>query len=130
MTPLDTGACCVITQGTSIASSKRKTLIARNSPREANTGVLATTAGRLRRWLSRLNNDNAQGEYYLTDVITLAVRDGMKVQAVPAPTIAEVLGVNDRSQLAQLEADCRRLCALIDARRRSDCGSAPHRYSR
>jgi bifunctional UDP-N-acetylglucosamine pyrophosphorylase/glucosamine-1-phosphate N-acetyltransferase len=87
------------------ANRKEKTV------REANTGVLATNAGRLRHWLSRLNNDNAQGEYYLTDVITLAVRDGVKVQAVPAPTIAEVLGVNDRLQLAQLEADFRRLCA-------------------
>jgi bifunctional UDP-N-acetylglucosamine pyrophosphorylase/glucosamine-1-phosphate N-acetyltransferase len=87
------------------ANRKEKTV------REANTGVLATNAGRLRQWLSRLNNDNAQGEYYLTDVITLAVRDGVKVQAVPAPTIAEVLGVNDRLQLAQLEADFRRLCA-------------------
>ena len=87
------------------ANRKEKTV------REANTGVLATNAGRLRQWLSRLTNDNAQGEYYLTDVITLAVRDGVKVQAVPAPTIAEVLGVNDRLQLAQLEADLRRLNA-------------------
>ncbi len=87
------------------ANRKEKTV------REANTGVLSTSAGRLRQWLSRLNNDNAQGEYYLTDVITLAVRDGVKVQAVPAPTTAEVLGVNDRLQLAQLESDFRRLSA-------------------
>ncbi len=76
--------------------------------REANTGVLVANAGRLKVWLARLTNDNAQGEYYLTDVITLAVRDGVAVQAVPAPTAAEVLGVNDRLQLAQLEAELRR----------------------
>jgi bifunctional UDP-N-acetylglucosamine pyrophosphorylase/glucosamine-1-phosphate N-acetyltransferase len=87
------------------ANRKEKTV------REANTGVLATNAGRLREWLARLTNDNAQGEYYLTDVITLAVRDGIKVHAMPAPSIPEVLGVNDRLQLASLEADYRRLAA-------------------
>lgn len=79
------------------ANRKEKTV------REANTGVLVTSAERLRQWLSRLGNHNAQGEYYLTDVITLAVRDGLRVHAVPAPTVAEVLGVNDRLQLAELE---------------------------
>jgi bifunctional UDP-N-acetylglucosamine pyrophosphorylase/glucosamine-1-phosphate N-acetyltransferase len=87
------------------ANRKEKTV------REANTGVLVTAAGRLRHWLSCLGNDNAQGEYYLTDVITLAVREGLRVQAVPAPTIPEVLGVNDRLQLAELEAAYRLLCA-------------------
>jgi bifunctional UDP-N-acetylglucosamine pyrophosphorylase/glucosamine-1-phosphate N-acetyltransferase len=87
------------------ANRKEKTV------REANTGVLVTTADRLRQWLSGLGNDNAQGEYYLTDVITLAVRDGLRVQAVPAPSIPEVLGVNDRLQLAELEAAYRHQCA-------------------
>jgi bifunctional UDP-N-acetylglucosamine pyrophosphorylase / glucosamine-1-phosphate N-acetyltransferase len=75
---------------------------------EANTGVLAAPAAALRGWLARLSNDNSQREYYLTDVITLAVRDGRRVEAVPAPTAAEVLGVNDRLQLAELEAEFRR----------------------
>jgi bifunctional UDP-N-acetylglucosamine pyrophosphorylase / glucosamine-1-phosphate N-acetyltransferase len=85
--------------------------------RESNTGLLAAPAAALRRWLASLRNDNSQGEYYLTDVVTLAVRDGFKVEAVVAPTVAEVLGVNDRLQLAGLEAEYRRLRAreLLEA---------------
>jgi bifunctional UDP-N-acetylglucosamine pyrophosphorylase/glucosamine-1-phosphate N-acetyltransferase len=79
--------------------------------REANTGILAAPAAALRRWLSALRNDNAQGEYYLTDVVTMAVKDGLRVEAVVSPSVAEVLGVNDRLQLAQLEAEHRRLRA-------------------
>ncbi len=84
---------------------------------ESNTGLMAVPAAALRRWLASLRNDNAQGEYYLTDVVTLAVRDGFKVEAVVAPTVAEVLGVNDRAQLAGLEAEYRRLRAreLLEA---------------
>jgi len=76
--------------------------------REANTGVMAASASALRRWLGRLSNDNAQREYYLTDVVTLAVKDGVKVEAVAAPSPNEVLGVNDRLQLATLESEYRR----------------------
>ena len=76
--------------------------------REANTGVMAAAASALRRWLGRLSNDNAQREYYLTDVVTLAVKDGVKVEAVAAPSPNEVLGVNDRLQLATLESEYRR----------------------
>jgi bifunctional UDP-N-acetylglucosamine pyrophosphorylase / glucosamine-1-phosphate N-acetyltransferase len=85
--------------------------------RESNTGLMAAPAAALRRWLASLGNDNAQREYYLPDVITLAVRDGFKVEAVIAPTTAEVLGVNDRLQLAELEAEHRRLQAraLLEA---------------
>ncbi|HUO78971.1 MAG TPA: bifunctional UDP-N-acetylglucosamine diphosphorylase/glucosamine-1-phosphate N-acetyltransferase GlmU [Steroidobacteraceae bacterium] len=85
--------------------------------RESNTGLMAAPAAALRRWLARLGNDNAQGEYYLTDVVTLAVRDGFRIEAVVAPTVAEVLGVNDRLQLAALEAEYRRLQAraLLEA---------------
>ena len=79
--------------------------------RESNTGVLVAPAAALRRWLGAIKNDNAQGEYYLTDVVTLAVRDGLKVEAVVAPTAAEVLGVNDKLQLAGLESEYRRLRA-------------------
>lgn len=83
--------------------------------REANTGLLAANAGHLRRWLSLLKNDNAQGEYYLTDIVTMAVRDGNKVEAVLAPDETEVLGVNDKVQLAQVEAQlrARRAMALM-----------------
>jgi bifunctional UDP-N-acetylglucosamine pyrophosphorylase/glucosamine-1-phosphate N-acetyltransferase len=71
---------------------------------ECNTGLMCVPAGRLRQWLAQLKNDNAQGEYYLTDVIVAAVRAGLKVNAVIAPTATEVLGVNDKRQLAELEA--------------------------
>ncbi|MDY0066560.1 MAG: bifunctional UDP-N-acetylglucosamine diphosphorylase/glucosamine-1-phosphate N-acetyltransferase GlmU [Steroidobacteraceae bacterium] len=74
---------------------------------EINTGLMSAPAGRLRKWLAALRNDNAQGEYYLTDVILAAVRDGLRVNAVTAPTQTEVLGVNDKVQLAELEAALR-----------------------
>lgn len=70
---------------------------------EGNTGIMAVNGGLLKKWLGRLNNQNAQGEYYLTDVIELAVRDGVMVRTVCAATVDEVLGVNDRLQLAHLE---------------------------
>jgi bifunctional UDP-N-acetylglucosamine pyrophosphorylase/glucosamine-1-phosphate N-acetyltransferase len=75
---------------------------------EINTGVLAAPAARLRSWLGALKADNAQGEYYLTDCIGAAVRDGCAVEAVIAETAAEVLGVNDKLQLAEVEAAHRR----------------------
>jgi bifunctional UDP-N-acetylglucosamine pyrophosphorylase/glucosamine-1-phosphate N-acetyltransferase len=78
---------------------------------ECNTGLMALGAGQLKGWLSKLSNDNAQGEYYLTDIVAMAVRDGVKVEAVVAPTVAEVLGVNDKLQLAQVEAEHRRMQA-------------------
>ncbi len=72
--------------------------------REGNTGVLAAGAKQLRSWLSRLRSDNAQGEYYLTDVVAMAVKDRVSVRSHEAATESEVLGVNDRLQLASLEA--------------------------
>jgi bifunctional UDP-N-acetylglucosamine pyrophosphorylase/glucosamine-1-phosphate N-acetyltransferase len=74
---------------------------------EINTGLMAVPAAALRKWLAELKNDNAQGEYYLTDIIVMAVRAGFRINAVIAPTEAEVLGVNDKVQLAQLEAALR-----------------------
>ena len=73
------------------------------SVREINTGILAAGAASLRRWLGRIDESNAQGERYLTDVIALAVDDGVGVISVSAGAVEEVLGVNDRSQLAKLE---------------------------
>jgi len=75
---------------------------------ESNTGLMCVPAGRLKGWLASLKNDNAQGEYYLTDIIVMAVRAGCEVHAVVAPTVTEVLGVNDKVQLADLEAAYRR----------------------
>lgn len=70
---------------------------------EVNTGILAVPGGKLKEWLSRLGNDNAQGEYYLTDIIALAVADGFYVDTTQPDDESEVLGINNRMQLAQLE---------------------------
>lgn len=70
---------------------------------EVNTGILALQAGRLKGWIKRLENSNAQGEYYLTDIIAMAVQDGVGVEALCTRDQDEVAGVNDRVQLAQLE---------------------------
>lgn len=71
--------------------------------REINTGLMCLPADGLRRWLGRLSADNAQGEYYLTDVIALARREGVAVHPVPCADRWEVQGVNDRAQLAGVE---------------------------
>ncbi|EPN4956151.1 bifunctional UDP-N-acetylglucosamine diphosphorylase/glucosamine-1-phosphate N-acetyltransferase GlmU [Vibrio diabolicus] len=71
--------------------------------KEINTGVMVATGGDLKRWLSGLNNNNAQGEYYLTDVIAAAHDEGRAVEAVHPVNAIEVEGVNDRAQLARLE---------------------------
>jgi bifunctional UDP-N-acetylglucosamine pyrophosphorylase/glucosamine-1-phosphate N-acetyltransferase len=70
---------------------------------EGNTGILATKGGRLKNWLSRLENNNAQQEYYLTDVIAMAVSDGLVINTCQPDTVDEVLGVNNRQQLSHLE---------------------------
>jgi bifunctional UDP-N-acetylglucosamine pyrophosphorylase/glucosamine-1-phosphate N-acetyltransferase len=70
---------------------------------EVNTGVLAVATRQLKRWIAELKNDNAQGEYYLTDIIALAVRDGVEVETHQPTYEWEVLGVNSKAQLAQLE---------------------------
>ena len=79
--------------------------------REANTGVMAVPARLLRKWLGKLGNNNSQGEYYLTDIIAMAVQDKIKVALLIAPTVAEVLGINDKVQLAEVEALYRELRA-------------------
>ncbi|MDH3316309.1 MAG: bifunctional UDP-N-acetylglucosamine diphosphorylase/glucosamine-1-phosphate N-acetyltransferase GlmU [Gammaproteobacteria bacterium] len=71
--------------------------------REINTGILAVSANRLRVWLEDLNNDNRQGEYYLTDVISLAVAEGIAVETVFPESPEDTLGANDRIDLARLE---------------------------
>jgi len=70
---------------------------------EVNTGILATKGSLLKGWLARLTNDNAQGEYYLTDIIAMAVADGIYVDTSQPGNESEVLGINNRAQLAQLE---------------------------
>lgn len=71
--------------------------------KEVNTGILAAKASDLTRWVDRLSNDNAQGEYYLTDIIAMAVSEGVAIKTASPQTESEVMGANDRVQLAQLE---------------------------
>jgi bifunctional UDP-N-acetylglucosamine pyrophosphorylase / glucosamine-1-phosphate N-acetyltransferase len=89
-----------------IVEEKDATL-AQRAIRECNSGVLAAPAQLLSRWVKQLKSDNSQGEFYLTDVIAMAVRETIPVQAVPARDASEVLGVNDKAQLAELESLCR-----------------------
>ena len=76
--------------------------------REVNTGLMALPAARLRAWLTGIRNDNAQREYYLTDIVLAAVREGLTINATIATTTTEVLGVNDKIQLAAIETENRR----------------------
>lgn len=92
----ETGSVCAIVEQKDASEAVLKIT-------EVNTGIMALSAKQLRGWIGRLENSNAQQEFYLTDIVAMAVADGIKVQAVHAPTEAEVQGVNDRVQLAQLE---------------------------
>jgi bifunctional UDP-N-acetylglucosamine pyrophosphorylase / glucosamine-1-phosphate N-acetyltransferase len=74
---------------------------------ECNTGVLAAPARLLRRWLQALRNDNSQGEYYLTDVIGMAAKEKVRIAPLVVSSAIEVLGVNDKVQLAEVEAALR-----------------------
>ena len=70
---------------------------------EVNTGVMALTSQQLMGWLSQIDNNNAQGEYYLTDLIAIATSDSVKVKSIEPQSATEVEGVNNRVQLSQLE---------------------------
>lgn len=85
--------------------------------REINTGVMAAPTAAFARWLAAVRPDNAAGEYFLTDVIALAVRDGMRVVTTTAADVTEGLGVNSRRDLAELERRYQRqqADALLDA---------------
>jgi len=104
--------------------------------RVINTGMIAAQAASLRRWLERLENRNAQGEFYLTDIFAMAAAEQAPALAIPVQDISEALGVNDAWQLADLErryqhAQARALCqrgirladpARIDVRGSLDAG--------
>jgi len=70
---------------------------------EINTGILVANGADLKRWLGKLNNNNAQGEYYITDVIAMAHQEGREVVAAHPDRLSEVEGVNNRLQLSRLE---------------------------
>jgi len=71
--------------------------------REVNTGFLAVPAGKLRNWLAGLRNHNAQGEYYLTDIIAMAVAEGVPIATRAPQDVCEILGVNSKQELAHVE---------------------------
>ncbi len=85
--------------------------------REVYTGIMAAPSAALKRWLARLRNQNAQREYYLTDIVAMAVADGVPVVTSAAHDQTEVLGVNSAAQLADLERRLqrRRADALMEA---------------
>jgi bifunctional UDP-N-acetylglucosamine pyrophosphorylase/glucosamine-1-phosphate N-acetyltransferase len=105
--------------------------------REINTGIMAIPNQYLHDWLSRLENRNAQKEYYLTDIVALAVKDGIRVEAAQPDHAWEILGINSKAQLAALERICQNESAnrlleqgvtladpsRIDIRGQLDCGS-------
>ncbi|MEX9870868.1 bifunctional UDP-N-acetylglucosamine diphosphorylase/glucosamine-1-phosphate N-acetyltransferase GlmU [Providencia huaxiensis] len=70
---------------------------------EINTGIMVASGKDFKRWLAQLNNDNAQGEYYITDIIALAHKEGNKIATVHPSHLSEMEGVNNRLQLAALE---------------------------
>lgn len=70
---------------------------------EINTGVMVASGKSFKKWLAQLDNNNAQGEYYITDVIAMANRDGFEVKAIQATNLMEVEGANNRLQLVALE---------------------------
>ncbi len=71
--------------------------------KEVNTGILAASAAKLKKWLKHLKNNNQQEEYYLTDIIAMAVNEGLDVKTATPTSKEEVSGINDRAQLAALE---------------------------
>ena len=85
--------------------------------REGYTGMMAAPTAALKRWLAQLTNNNAQGEFYLTDIVAMAVAEGVPVLGLSAPNETEVLGVNSPVQLADLERRFQRqqADALLDA---------------
>ena len=113
------GAVCAIVEEKDADAEQRKI-------NEVNTGIMVLPTNRLNEWLSALKNENAQGEYYLTDVITMAVANQVTVHTACASSAVEVEGVNSKIQLAALERayqekQAQRLMAegvtLIDPRR-------------
>jgi bifunctional UDP-N-acetylglucosamine pyrophosphorylase/glucosamine-1-phosphate N-acetyltransferase len=104
---------------------------------EVNTGLLACPVKQLKPWLDALKSDNAQSEYYLTDVVASAVADGISVTAVVGDSATEVMGINDKAQLAIAERAFQKRAvdelltagvtiidpARVDVRGRVECGS-------
>ena len=80
---------------------------------EINTGIMLVDGSRLKSWIARLENDNAQGEFYLTDIVAMAVAEGAEVRSAQPRDVCEVQGVNDKVQLAELERHLQRSRAEV-----------------
>lgn len=102
---------------TAIVEHKDAT-VAQRAIQEVNTGIMAVPTRQLKSWLAKLTNNNAQGEYYLTDVIGMAVAEGVSVNVAHPAASFETLGVNSRLQQAELE----RLWQRELARRQLEAG--------
>ncbi len=89
------GVTCIVEQKD--ASDEQKAII------EISTGVMLCPVAKLRAWLASLENNNSQGEYYLTDIVAMAVADRVTVHGIKANSLVEVMGINDRKQLAEAE---------------------------
>lgn len=97
----DKGALSAVVEHKDASEEQRKI-------REINTGLLAAPAGDLNRYLPRVGNNNQQGEYYLPDILSMAVAEGRVVATCEAGSELEILGVNDRVQLNQVEREYQR----------------------
>lgn len=94
---------------------------------EVNTGIYCVDNACLHRWLPQLSNNNAQGEYYLTDIVAMAVADGLEIGSIQPEYEFEVEGVNDRIQLANLE--CRyQLHQVLQLQKKGVTFLDPHRF--
>jgi len=84
--------------------------------REVNTGIMVAPTASLKKWLANLSDDNAQGEYYLTDIVAAAVKDGVEIVSAQPDAVWETHGVNSKRQLAELERIHQRTAAerLLD----------------
>ena len=113
--PDATGYGRIVREGTAVRAivEHKDASPAQRQIREVYTGVMAAPTALLKRWLARLKNDNAQGEYYLTDVVAMAVADGVGVTASAAGSETEVLGINSPVQLADLERRHQRALAEV-----------------
>ncbi|MBU2978250.1 bifunctional UDP-N-acetylglucosamine diphosphorylase/glucosamine-1-phosphate N-acetyltransferase GlmU [Alteromonas sp. C1M14] len=100
-----TGMGRIVREGNSIKAivEHKDATEAQRQIKEINTGMMMMSGADLKRWLGNLSNDNAQGEYYLTDVIAMAAAEGKEIQAAHPDTATEVEGINNRAQLAALE---------------------------
>jgi bifunctional UDP-N-acetylglucosamine pyrophosphorylase/glucosamine-1-phosphate N-acetyltransferase len=99
------GSICGVVEEKDASSAER-------SIHEVNTGFIAAPAAKLRRWVEALDNSNAQGEFYLTDVVLRAVNDGVSVRGCTTENVEEVMGINDRAQLAIQERSYQRRQAM------------------